>query len=250
MNRLRTPAAAPSSKQPAKFSSLDLRFDSYIEEGRSTALGGESPAALIAPMHYEPNYAYPLVVWLHGNNQDERQLVRLMPQVSLRNYVGVAPRGPMSTPTSRGYSWDAGELDAADAEKRVWDAIDEARRRYHVAKRRIFLAGTEAGGTAALRLALAHPDRFAGALSFGGPFPGDGTPLMRLAEIRRLPLFLAYDRNAADFSPAQIDRQMRLFFTAGMQVMLRQYPPQSLLGKQMLADADRWMMNLVTGSNE
>jgi phospholipase/carboxylesterase len=138
----------------------------------------------------------------------------------------------------------------AEAEHRVFEAIDAVERRYHVARRRIFLAGADAGGTVALRIALTYPDRFAGALSFGGPFPAGGTPLVRLDEARKLPLFIACDGDAGNFDSAQLDAQIRLFYTACMQVMLRSYPPRSHLGRQMLADADRWMMELVTGARE
>ena len=31
------------------------------------------------PLHYEPNYAYPLLVWLHGPQDDQGQLKRIMP---------------------------------------------------------------------------------------------------------------------------------------------------------------------------
>ena len=44
---------------------------------------------LFTPLHYERNYAYPLIVWLHGPGDDERQVTRVMPLVSMRNYVGV-----------------------------------------------------------------------------------------------------------------------------------------------------------------
>jgi phospholipase/carboxylesterase len=245
MNRLRAPAAAPTKPSP-----LDLRFEPIVEEGIVGALAGEAPATVFAPIHYERNYAYPLVVWLHGEGQDERQLVRLMPQLSLRNYVGVAPRGTQTHHGGRGYRWSDDPSAFAAAEQRVWEAIDSARGRYHIARRRVFLAGADAGGAMALRIALAQPNRFAGVLSFGGTFPSGGTPLARLHDVRKLPLFLAYDRepneSQSESNADQLSRMMQLFFTAGMHVMLRQYPRQSMLGKQMLADADRWMMDLVT----
>src|SRR5210317_946248 len=50
--------------------------------------------AFFAPLHYEPKYSYPLMVWLHGpGHDDERQLVRIMPMISMRNYAAAAPRG-------------------------------------------------------------------------------------------------------------------------------------------------------------
>lgn len=249
MNRLRSPAAAPSSSSAPQ-------ADNYVPQVEvgtaSTVVHGDSPAMLFAPIHYERNYAYPLVVWLHGDGTDERQLLRLMPQLSLRNYVGVAPRAPQAEAAgevrSRGWSRSLG--DASAVEQAVFDAIETARRRYHIASQRIFLAGADAGGTAALRTALAYPDHFAGALSFGGAFPSGGAPLARLHEIRRLPLFLAYDESFAARQDETIDAQLRLFYTACMHVMLRRYPQQSQLGRQMLADADRWMMDLVTGATQ
>jgi len=244
MNRLRTPDPA-SMLSPSLADSTDV---ARIESGSLSTLGGAGELMAFAPIHYEPNYAYPLIVWLHGDGTNERQLLRLMPQISLRNYVGVAPRGPAAMPGTAAFSWSACTQQLSDAEPRVFDAVEAVERRYHIARRRVFLAGADAGGTVALRMALAYPDRFAGALSFGGSFPSGGTPLSRLAAARRLPLFIAYDGDAADFAQANVDDQIRLFYTAGMQVMLRQYPPASHLGRQMLSDADRWMMDLVTNA--
>ena len=44
------------------------------------------------PRQYEPNYPYPLVVLLHARGGDEDQLVRAMPALSWRNYVGLGLR--------------------------------------------------------------------------------------------------------------------------------------------------------------
>ena len=49
--------------------------------------------ATFSPLHYEPKYAYPLIVWLHGSGESEAQLRRVMPAISLRNYASIAPRG-------------------------------------------------------------------------------------------------------------------------------------------------------------
>ena len=51
---------------------------------------------IVTPLHYERNYAYPLVVWLHGPGGDERQVTRVMPLVSSRNYAAVGPRGTIA----------------------------------------------------------------------------------------------------------------------------------------------------------
>ena len=45
---------------------------------------------LFVPMHYEPNYSYPLIVWLHGDGRDQNEMLKYMPSVSTRNYVALA----------------------------------------------------------------------------------------------------------------------------------------------------------------
>src|SRR5438309_4987290 len=50
--------------------------------------------ARFIPRQYEPNYAYPLLVLFHARGGDEDQLVRAMPALSWRNYVGLGLRGP------------------------------------------------------------------------------------------------------------------------------------------------------------
>ena len=82
---------------------------------------------LFVPLHYEPNYAYPLVVWLHGPGDDERQLLRVMPLVSMRNYVAVGPRGTSAMEEDKaGYRWEQSEHGIADAEHFVFQAIEAA----------------------------------------------------------------------------------------------------------------------------
>jgi phospholipase/carboxylesterase len=111
----------------------------------------------------------------------------------------------------------------------------------------VFLAGAGSGGTTALRLALMHADRFAGAASLGGLFPSGQTPLARLAEARNLPIFMAHGREDSTLDGDELCEQLRLFHAAGMNVTLRQYPGDSTPAPQMLADMNRWLMEIVTG---
>jgi phospholipase/carboxylesterase len=127
-------------------------------------------------MHYEANYAYPVVVWLHSNGGDEKQLLRVMPHVSMRNYVGVGVRASFPC-DGRGYQWQQSSQNILTAENRVQEAIAAAQAKFNVNADRIFLAGHEAGGTMAFRLALRSPRKYAGALSAGGRFPLGQMPL-------------------------------------------------------------------------
>lgn len=218
-----------------------------VAAARYSPAGERAAFACFAPLHYEPNYAYPLLIWLHGDRDSERQLKRIMPLVSLRNYVAVAPRGSreLTLDDRTLYSWRQSEADVVLAEQRVSDCIAAARRKFHVRPDRVFLTGFDCGGTMAFRLALRQPERYAGVVSLCGSFPSGRAPLGRYAEARRLPLFLACGRDSASYPLEQVCRDLRLFHSAGMAVALRQYPCGQELASQMLCDLDRWIMDQI-----
>jgi phospholipase/carboxylesterase len=240
MNRIR--------RRPAEaFKSLEVvsRVESASLE--STA-HRQAECTLFAPHHYEPGYAYPLLVWLHGPGDDERQMRRIMPHVSLRNYVGVGPRGCCPPEFGEpGFGWQQSEDAICRAERRVFEAIETACQRYHVAEDRVFLAGFQCGGTMALRVGLRHPESFAGVLSIGGVFPRNLAPLTHLQAIQRLPLFIAQGRESRLYPPDVTCEELRLFHSAALRVMVRQYPCGDELTTQMLHDMDLWMMERING---
>lgn len=207
--------------------------------------------AYFAPLHYEANYAYPLLVWLHGAADDERQLSRIMPHVSMRNFVAVAPKGSQGSGrtahVSKHAPSDSPEV-LQTAERQVFDAIELAQRRFHISPQRIFVAGMGEGGSAALRVGLMHPLHFAGAASLGGPFPDGNRPLRLLDEARSLPLLLATGRSSQRYDEMRVCHDLRLLHTAGMSVTLRQYACGDDLTTQMLADLNRWMMSVICPS--
>jgi phospholipase/carboxylesterase len=227
-----------------------------IESGMFSTPQHNTIHSIFAPMHYEPGYAYPLLVWLHGSLSDERQLLRIMPLVSMRNYVAVAPRGVEVAAPGRDavYGWSHEERDLQsgsayiDGEQRIFDAIDVAFRRFNVDSRRIFVAGFDSGGTMALRVAMNHPYRFAGVLSLGGCLPTGGAPLSRLPEARQLAVFLAAGRRSNVYGESHVCDDLRLLHTAGMSITLRLYPCGHELSPQMLSDVDRWIMEQIIAS--
>jgi len=249
-----------------------------IEAPRST---GRGPYSLFAPLHYEPNYAYPLLVWLHGPGEDEHQLRRIMPSISLRNYVAVAPRGTVvasaavATPASvasgasvstlavsssaassfaevrpTGHGWRQTDGHIQAAELRVMECLDAAAEKFHIAPERCFLAGYGCGGTMAFRIALRNPQCFAGVLSLSGPFPSGRAPLAQLHDVRRLEVFVACARAGSMYPTETVCHDLRLLHTAGMSVILREYPGDDALTPQMLADMDRWIMEQVAGRGQ
>jgi phospholipase/carboxylesterase len=211
----------------------------------------EYPHAHFAPLHYEQNYAYPLLVWLHGGGDTEKQLRRIMPLVSMRNYVAVAPRATIEVPhrsgTGQGFQWEQTHDQVAEAEEVICAAIASTERRFNIRRDRIFLAGYESGGTMAFRIAAENPDKYAGVLSLCGPFPTEGTPLAKLHTVRRLPLFVAACRNGSYYPTQQVCDNLRLFHSAGMSITLREYPGEDGLSQRMLSDVDRWVMEQIIG---
>lgn len=240
--------SAPVGQSAVKASVGQLQFNA-----------GEDGLSFFAPLHYERNYAYPLLVWLHGPGDNERQLKRIMPLVSLRNYVGLALRGTrLPNPVSRGgrapgnwagagFGWPQSEANVAVGEQAILDGIQLACARYRIARHRVFLAGFDCGGTMAFRVAMRHPEQFAGVLSLCGAFPVGRQSLSRLQAARRVPLLMAVGRDSQRYPAPHVCRDLRLLHSAGMHLTLRQYPCGHEISPWMLSDMDRWMMEHIQG---
>jgi phospholipase/carboxylesterase len=245
MNRLATRLGVSDSSagfQSRRFSS-QASFDSGSDQI------GSGCHATFAPLHYEENYSYPLVVWLHSPGGSEQELSRVMPLVSMRNYVGVSARGTTSLDAG-GYDWSQNDDHIFLAQQRVLSSISIAQRRFNVDPSRVFLAGYQSGGTMAFRLATAHPEHFAGVLSIGGEFPQGGAPLRRYANARRLPMFLASCRDSVQYPEDRVCQDLRLFHAAGIHVTLRQYPCGDEMTTNMLSDMDHWVMESLSATVE
>jgi phospholipase/carboxylesterase len=195
-------------------------------------------------LHYEAGYAYPLVVWLHGRSASEQQLRRVMPHVSMRNFVAVAPRGTVAR-RSGGFGWRQDAEGIEEAEARIFHCVDVARDRFNIHADRIFLAGTGSGGTMAARVAWSYPDRFAGVASIGGPLPPEFCPLHRVNDMRHMPCMIATSRCSSAYPEDHVCRDLRLMHTAGCTIALRQYPGADDLTTGMLTDLNGWLMDLV-----
>jgi phospholipase/carboxylesterase len=209
-------------------------------------------------LHYEAGYAYPLLVWLHGDGGDERQLQFVMKHISLRNYVSAAPRGTASAADDffddaeygqDGYLWRQDDDHIFLAQERILDCVAEARKHYNVHPDRVFLAGYQSGGTMALRIALSDPSRFAGAISMCGPLPSGGSPLGRLIHARRVPVLIASGLSDPAYPQRQMADDLRLLHTAGFITTLRLYPGADELTDLMLDDLNRWVMEHVCPSS-
>ncbi len=183
------------SQEPG--SQIELLKQTQSSAGRGPQSRAESPLSLFGPERYEPRYEYPLIVWLHGCQSNERELEAVMPVLSLQNYVACAPRGTQASEAcGHAYQWSQSRAAISVAEEIVFSSIAAATRTFSIASQRVFLAGFGSGGTTAMRIALRYPQHFAGVISICGMFPQNHNPLSNLAASRKLPMLWMYGEDS------------------------------------------------------
>ena len=203
--------------------------------------------SVFVPLHYEKKYSYPLIVWLHGDGAECQQLQTVMPEISARNYVGVAPGVMRSTGGEQAWAQTESNIDAVEAS--VMSAINSALMRFNIATDRIYLAGLESGGTMAMQIALGRPDIFAGVISINGPLSQQYTPMSDWRRCRQLPVLISQQRNSKSLPEERLCDQLRLLHVAGFEVTVRQYPESDTAGdKVVFSDIDRWVMDAIDSS--
>lgn len=207
----------------------------------------EHQVSYFGPERYEPRYQYPLVLWLHSCHSCELELEGVMPALSLQNYVGCAPRGPISSNRSRGrFTWGHSVTAVAVAEEIIFGSIDSASRLFSVDSKRVFLAGFGSGASTAVRVALRYPDQFAGAIAICGAFPNEQCVLSKIEKARSLPLLWMYGEHSQNNGIQHVCETLPILHAAGLSMDIRQYPCGNELLTNMLSDANHWMMQVVT----
>ena len=210
------------------------------------------------PQRYEPNYAYPLLVFFHARGGDEHQLVRSMPAMSWRNYVGLGLRGPEAVarrdhPEAASWGSTFARPDRqADCSARlpdreivrrtlwpepseprdpvdwvedgVFNAVRRARRQLHVHSERIFLVGYGEGAAVAYHLGLNYPERFAGVVAINGWLPSGSRPLGRLKACRGLRILAVHGEWNTKAPIETARRQVATLRAGGLRVAFQTYP--------------------------
>jgi phospholipase/carboxylesterase len=212
------------------------------------ALPDESPVHL--PQHYEPNYAYPLIVWLYDQEWTARELLDLMPRISPQNYLGLAIEG--LTPSNRfaaGSMSPPGQSDPLDALlETLKDVVIPMRREYHVHSERIYLAGFGDQAATALRLLLRRPEWFAGSMAFGVRDTKLDSALAKFDDLRGKRVFLSVGVRDSHCSLPDVTNLGRLLRSFGIHVALRAYDSGESPTPKLLSDLDHWLMTGVCES--
>jgi phospholipase/carboxylesterase len=234
--------------------------------------------ARFIPRQYEPNYPYPLLVHFHARGGDEEHLVRAMPALSWRNYVGLGLRGPepvIKRDRPAGYGWGAefeqpgrrrgraiAVVTEAEAVRRalfgsepqpidrleeaVFESILQTRRLLHTHSERIFLVGTGEGAAVAYWLGLIFPERFAGVVAINGWLPVGLRPLGRLKACRDLSVLVVHGAWNSKVPLSDARQNVATLRAGGLRVAFQSYPNAHRLSNPMLSDVDTWLMGHCT----
>jgi phospholipase/carboxylesterase len=212
------------------------------------------PIRTFLPTGYEPNYPYPLVVFLHGHGGSEEQILQLAPRLSRRNYVCIALRGPHQLgprPDGRvAFSWGLDGQNDTPVEDYVLQAIAQTRCAYHIHSERIYLAGFREGATLAYRLGLAAPEKFAGVISLNGTMPRGGGPLFRFPDVRQLRVMIGHGIANAMVPLALARSDFRLLYSAGLSVRMHTYAANHRIHPDMLRDINRWIIQQINDEQD
>lgn len=200
------------------------------------SLSAVRPKAVFVPDGYEPNYAYPLLVWFHDTGETERTLHRLMPEVSDRNAVGLALRGERSL--GDGFGWAEGE----DRSEALLAAIRGLRREYHVHTERVILAGRGTGAAAAAELFFSRPEWFGGLAVFDPPAEALAVDLTPKDDLAGKPVLLDLPLRHLGRGREGASR----LAASGLDVTFR-HTRSAGLGPEALRHLNRWLMAAVCG---
>lgn len=202
--------------------------------------GEPGPYEIFRPDGYEPNYAYPLVIWFHEAGGSERTLWKVMAQATDRNALGLAIRGERVLRRG-GFDWLGG--DRPRRRERLMAALRELRGEYHIHTERIVLAGEGSGGAAAAHVFNQDPSWYGGLALFDVRRQALPLPLAARKELSGKPVLL--DMPTGEMGEArEMTGQLR---SVGMEVRF-QHDRQGPVQQSSYRSLDRWILEAVCGA--
>ena len=208
------------------------------------------PHSFFLPLHYTPSYRYPVIVWFHHAGFNEHQIDQVMPHLSLRNYIGIGIRGNQAADSAgHCFNWHDSPAAVDSTQEAVLAAIDKAASEYSIEPTRIILAGYQAGGTMAQRLALRAPNQFAGVISMGGLMPQGGFGLFDELREKKLPMLWQWSSQNPLYNQENLQADCKLAMSISADVEIRQYVNEDEMNTATLKDANDWIMRkIISGS--
>lgn len=202
---------------------------------------------LFVPLHHEAAYAYPLILWLHDDGNDASEVNQVMPAISDRNYLAVGIRGPKSL-NDRGtqFGWSDTRNSLVTLAGHLDQVLASVFARYRVHPQRIIAAGSGRGGSAAVKLAMAEPNRFAGAVCVGGSINEPVVHDLERLRQRKLPiLWQRFLKPGEETIPSSEIARIRPY---GCRLDIEQFVGEGTICTEMLRRVDHWIMDNIVSS--
>lgn len=233
----------------------ELREFVLAEQGMASEFEGtfgpaesDWPVAIHVPETYEDSYAYPLLIWLHADGENEAELEDVMSAISDRNYIGLSFRANcrMGGLGNR-HRWSMTLEEARFFEEVLYCTVVRLRRSYHIHSERIAIGGSGSGATLALQTLLTRPRWFSGAVMLGGRLPALLQPLLNYQALRDKRVLQIADTSDPRLDFDEFRGLRRLLYTAGLKVELS-VAETNVPCEETLRCVDYWMMDSVVGS--
>ncbi len=201
----------------------------FLEESVATDNAAHDVEEVYVPEHYEPNYAYPLIVWLSPPSAPRGKLRRIMRMISKRNYFGVSV--PITDPDL--------------VEEQLVETFRRLRRRYHLHTERVYLLGFGELGTQALATGLSQPACFAGIAAISARWPETPRLLARYHELRGRHVLLGIEETDRTSVVSDVLYMQQLLWSAGMHVTAWAATSGNEPERGLLREVDRWIMQTI-----
>lgn len=165
--------------------------EQFSEEDLGLPKNLTTPDARFFPKDYEPNYAYPLIIWITDGEESSTDFQDLMPRISDRNYLGLEisirqlshPHENQSEETNRlGLSG----ICCDQLLSHIQEELVQFNQQANIHPDRIYLAGSGACASLAIQLNLMHPLQFAGFLAINPVNQGLEHPLANFRFLKHL----------------------------------------------------------------
>lgn len=162
--------AAASVAPPASASAPAAEGVIGFHDLASSNVPGKVGVAIYEPPGYDATRAeaYPLLLWFHGGNGSEKDMLFFKSVLDREIASGRVPPVVIATPSGRRSLY----MDFRDGSERwesyiLSDVLPFVRRTAHVAasRERTFIGGVSMGGLGSLRIAFKHPELFAGVIA-------------------------------------------------------------------------------------
>jgi len=182
------------------------------------------------PQDYNPAEPPPLVIALHGHNQSETQALSIWDDGIYfePDFILLSIRAPFQA--KDGYAWvvesdtslkgahQRRKASALVCERRIFDVLDEFKKKYKFEEELIYLIGFSQGAMMALHVGLKNPDVFAGISAESGGYDTLLLPVNALKDIGAMDIYLAAGREERLTEDMRNDEA--ILTNAGARVML------------------------------